>query len=497
MKFIINLLNLPFKPIDTNKSQIQLLSNIFPFRLVILKLGVYFISTACFLVLSYLSIISNQNLFLFLGLILFFMLPSILVLLIQQILVKEKLIYELDLIIILQELNIVNNTTKSESHALLLLSKSNNLFIKDIGLKSFIDLSIKFPIPNSALKKNIEKNWISPLNSYIVDIFSEIAKNNSNTNMMNAKINDIVMNKLNEDLKSIEIKTTVFNSLFSVLPLFLLIFLFMSYRQPHPLLEIIILLFLAIYFYLYFLDPLGIISLKSYVINDNKDNIISKSSLLLEINSSLFMTRNFIKTLQIILIKYNFINQNCRVMNNLKKKIILGNFTSIEELIRIINMNYGSKFSNLIYLIHLSSIIDVKSTLDSFDLISNSFNSIDTHFHSKKSIINIEKKKSFLILSLNSFCLGIFSIIIPYLAIVSEINIEFIKKSENFNLLANRISLLTIFEFWLILNILYFIYSTIYRLNEIKNTITLLLIVNFVFLFGFSFSYLITKPTLY
>ena len=159
-------------------------------------------------------------------------------------------------------------------------------------------------------------------------------------------------------------------------------------------------------------------------------------------------------------------------------------------------MQKGSKLASLFKLLFELQKIDFKSVLIQLPEFISNYSSIEQYYRKKFSLIRAEKKKSKLILWLNSFTLGVLSVILPYLLYINSFNFSIVQNINFRYFLSPKLELITSIEFLILLLIIYLIYYTTYNLMS-KTTLIRNFTVNIVlFIFGFAFCFLLLRPTI-
>ena len=101
-----------------------------------------------------------------------------------------------------------------------------------------------------------------------------------------------------------------------------------------------------------------------------------------------------------------------------------------------------------------------------------------------------------LIILLNSFSLGILSVLLPYLFIINSFNFSLVYSVGFKTLLTPKLELLTSVEFFVLSILIYLIYYKEYSMNSIKTLLKNLFINTGLFSIGFMFCFLLLQPVL-
>ena len=270
---------------------------------------------------------------------------------------------------------------------------------------------------------------------------------------------------------------------------------FVGFKIIHPLFEAVLLLFVGILLLIILLDTLRIIPLRDFFGTVSELSSLTGTNLLQEFSTLLTLNQNYSKSLYQLMITQIKSNEN-----NIKSFIINLNYLDYSninlELIELITKNGGSKIKNLFRTIHELEKIDFKQMISQLPLFIDNYSSIEQYYQRKSTLIKTEKRKTYFIILLNSFSLGILSSILPFLFYINSFSLSIIKNTKIWFKMNPTIEVIIPCEFLLLVLILYTIYYKVYYINSIQTYIYSLIIILFLFCIGFLFCILLLRPTI-
>ena len=412
----------------------------------------------------------------------------------EEIIATEVQQFDLDCIFILRELLAIASTTKSESQAYFLLASNPNKLINRIGKKAFIEQNLNPALKIEVISTLLKKIEHSNVSDYLQTIFLNWKSNHSEIAAYTKNFQKLMQTKLDEDFHNLESKTTVLNSIIGIFPIFTVFLIFIGFKNIHPLFEILITLFFVILLLIYFIDPFRMQPILQFFGSNDQIEASNGSGMLQDFLSLLLQNQNFSKSLQNLIMQ----SKNKRKGRNNDVLVFL-NFTESAnnniKMITSLTKNSGSKLHNLFILINEIQKIDFNFMLEQFpDFIAN-YSSIEQYYRKKYLFLKTEAKKSYLLILINSFSLGILSVILPYLLIITSINFSTLQNIPR-AIQNPGINLLTSFEFMLLICILYLSYFLGYTVHSRKTLLKNLCTNVTLFLAGFLFSIVLLRPVL-
>ena len=495
MKKVSSIFTKPFISYNNNEYSKYILESKFKMSLTSVILYFYLILSAIEFFIIYVTMFFNQLPFLIFGSICVCLSPLGIQKIFDYIITNEIQQFDLDCTFILRELLVITKSTNSESQAYFLLATNTNQIIKNFGKNAFIERNIFSYSSIDAIIAQLDKFEKSKMTKYLQTVFRNWFINEINILSYSDNYQKIIHAQLDEDFHQLENNTTIINALIGLFPIFTIFLIFIGLRNIHPLLEVVLIVFIGLLLLIWILDPLRINPIREFFGSyENIENSIGLN-LLQDFYSLLIINQNFTKSLQQLAIK----NHIYKLEKNTEKIINL-NFTDFSninsDLIDLITIQKGSKLAGLFKLLFELQKIDFNSVLIQLPEFIANYSSIEQYYRKKISLIKVEKKKSKLILWLNSFTLGVLSIILPYLLYINSFNFSIVQNINFNSFLRPKIELLTSIEFLFFLFILYLIYYTSYNLVSKMTLIRNITVNTFLFIIGFGFCLLLLRPTI-
>lgn len=465
----------------TSLSNIIIISNLMTITIVFLSFFLAFY-------LKRLEIIS-------IGVVALVLLPPGLRKLFDFIITNEFQQFDLDCVFILRELIVISQSTKSESQAYFLLASSSNSILNSFGRNSFIEKNISSTVSVNSIIYELEQIERSRVATYLKNIFSNWMTTEIDVPTYTTNFEKLIQAKLDDDFHDLENNITIINALIGLFPILIIFLIFIGFKNVHPLLELSLLLFIGILLLIWLLDPLRIEPIIDFFGSSNVIENFDGTMMLQDFFSLLILNQNFGKSL--VQLSYN---QSLANKNRFEKEIYNMNFINYqdlnEKLINLITVDKGSKLRNLFNIIFELEKIDNETVLKQIPEFIANYSSTQQYYQKKYGFIKTEKKKSGLILTLNSFTLGILSIILPYLFFINSFNFSNMSDIYLKHLLTPKLALFTSFEFLILLWVIYFIYYKSYALNSNATLYRNLLLNSFLFSLGFLFSLALLRPVI-
>ena len=264
MKKLISIFIKPFISYKNNEYSKYILESKFKISLTSVILYFYLVLcfTECFII--YLTIFFNQLPILIIGSICICLSPLGVRKIFDYIIINEIQQFDLDCTFILRELLVITKSTNSESQAYFLLATNTNQIIKNFGKNAFIERNIFSYSSIDAIMAHLDKFEQSKMTKYLQYVFKNWYINEINILSYSDNYQKIIHTQLDEDFHQLENNTTIINALIGLLPIFTVFLVFIGIRNIHPLLELVLMVFIGLLLLIRILDPLRINPIREF-----------------------------------------------------------------------------------------------------------------------------------------------------------------------------------------------------------------------------------------
>ncbi len=457
-------------------------------------INITYLLTCLIFIFSIFYGISFKNFFIFtIGLILAVFFPFLVTKLFNYIITGEMQQFDLDCSFILRDLIVISQTTRSETQAYFLLTLNSNHIIRNFGQNAFIEKNLNSSATSESIISQLDKIKKSSIIIYLKNIFSNWSNNEIILPSYTTNFQKLIQAKFDEDFRELENSTTILNALIGIFPILIIFLVFLGFKNVHPFFELSLLLFISLLLLILIIDPLRIKPILDFF--GSKENIENfyGSTILQEFYNLAINNHNLGKSLQQLVLTQDINNSDVNVKDLISMNFI--DFTDLNKrLISILTKEKGVKLQNIFNMIFELKKIDYNSVITQLPEIIANYSSIEHYYFKKYSFLSTERSKTFLIIILNSFSLGILSVLLPYLLLINTFNFSMISTLGFQSLITPKLEIFTSFEFMILVILVYIIYHTEYLINSSKIFYRNISINLVLFFIGFSFCLILLQP---